>query len=236
MEQWESQLAPTVSKPTTKGAIASRQKETIVKDDPTSLMQEWMKIIKSSGEESRKNFQSQADSLMAQEPVETKPKEEPVVKETKEEETTPEKKASIFDGVDFEGGGGDFTLPVYKGSDGQWQSLARKYANQYDIPEGVFLNLVKQESGFNPKARSGAGAIGLAQLMPGTARELGVNPYNATENLEGGARYLKQQYDKFGSWRLALAAYNAGPGAVQKYGGVPPYKETQNYVVKILGS
>ncbi len=71
--------------------------------------------------------------------------------------------------------------------------------------------------------------------MPRTALELGVNPWNARQNIEGGARYLRQQHDRFGTWELALAAYNAGPGAVEKYGGIPPYKETQNYVQKILG-
>ncbi|HAW47938.1 MAG TPA: lytic transglycosylase, partial [Roseovarius sp.] len=77
---------------------------------------------------------------------------------------------------------------------------------------------------------------GLAQLMPETARNLGVNPHDPRENLEGGARYLAEQYRTFGSWRLALAAYNAGPGAVTKHGGVPPYEETRNYVKVILGS
>ncbi|CAN0606753.1 unnamed protein product [Ectocarpus sp. 12 AP-2014] len=72
--------------------------------------------------------------------------------------------------------------------------------------------------------------------MPGTARNLRVNPHNPAENLEGGARYLARQYRKFRSWRLALAAYNAGPGAVEKHGGVPPYRETQGYVRAILGS
>jgi len=94
---------------------------------------------------------------------------------------------------------------------------------------------VQQESGWNPRAKSHAGALGLAQLMPFTARQLGVNPHDPKQNLEGGARYLKQQYNKFRSWRLALAAYNAGPEAVSKYNGVPPYKETRNYVKKIMG-
>ena len=104
------------------------------------------------------------------------------------------------------------------------------------MPEDLFLRLVQQESGWNPEALSHKGAYGLAQLMPGTARRLGVNREDPAQNLSGGARYLKQQYDAFGSWRLALAAYNAGPGAVLKYGGVPPYRETRNYVKVIWGS
>lgn len=113
--------------------------------------------------------------------------------------------------------------------------VAREAARRHAIPEDLFLRLVQQESAWNPQAVSSKGAIGLAQLMPATARYLRVNPNDPKQNLEGGARYLKEQYRKFGSWRLALAAYNAGPGAVEKYDGVPPFRETQNYVKKILG-
>ena len=118
----------------------------------------------------------------------------------------------------------------------EYESAARNAARRYNIPEDLFLRLVTQESGWNPKARSHKGAIGLAQLMPGTARKLQVNPHDPMQNLEGGARYLAEQYRTFRSWRLALAAYNAGPAAVQKYNGVPPYKETRGYVRAILGS
>lgn len=119
---------------------------------------------------------------------------------------------------------------------GRYVDMARKVARLHGVPEDLFLRLVQQESGWKSKARSHKGAIGLAQLMPFTAKELGVNPYDPYENLEGGARYLSQQYRTFGSWRLALAAYNAGPGAVRKYNGVPPFRETRNYVKVIWGS
>lgn len=117
----------------------------------------------------------------------------------------------------------------------QFERAARNAARRYNVPEDLFLRLVTQESAWNPAARSHKGAIGLAQLMPGTARKLRVNPHDPLENLDGGARYLAEQYRTFRSWRLALAAYNAGPGAVQKYNGIPPYKETQGYVRAILG-
>ncbi|CUH82095.1 Soluble lytic murein transglycosylase precursor [Tritonibacter multivorans] len=127
--------------------------------------------------------------------------------------------------------------PRYAGTyRGQYLDLARQAARQYGIPEDLFLRLIQQESNWNPQAKSHKGALGLAQLMPQTAKSLGVNPHVPTENLSGGAKYLAQQYRTFGSWRLALAAYNAGPQAVRKYGGIPPYKETRNYVRKILGS
>jgi soluble lytic murein transglycosylase-like protein len=129
-----------------------------------------------------------------------------------------------------------WNTPQYNGKyRGEYLALARDAARKHGIPEDLFLRLVQQESGWNPRAKSHKGALGLAQLMPATARALGVNPMNPRENLEGGARYLKRQYEKFRTWHLALAAYNAGPAAVEKYGGIPPYKETQNYVRVILG-
>jgi soluble lytic murein transglycosylase-like protein len=119
---------------------------------------------------------------------------------------------------------------------GQYLQMARIAAQRYDVPEDLFLRLVQQESNWRPNAKSQKGAIGLAQLMPFTAARLGVDPLDPAENLDGGARYLSQQYRAFGNWRLALAAYNAGPEAVRKYGGVPPYEETQNYIRVIWGS
>ncbi len=120
----------------------------------------------------------------------------------------------------------------YKGA---YLEMARAAARKHGVPEELFLRLIQQESGWNNGAVSNKGATGLAQLMPGTAAVLGVDPKVPEQNLDGGARYLKMMYDKFGSWRLALAAYNAGPLAVEKNGGVPPYTETKNYVIAILG-
>tara|TARA_R110000823_G_scaffold3165_2_gene12370 strand:+ start:487 stop:1959 length:1473 start_codon:yes stop_codon:yes gene_type:complete len=117
-----------------------------------------------------------------------------------------------------------------------YRALASQIAQQEGVPTDLFLRLVNQESSFRPNAVSEAGATGLAQLMPGTARDLGVDPNDPVQNLTGGARYLRQQLDAFGTPELALAAYNAGPGNVRKYGGVPPFKETQNYVSTILGT
>ena len=118
---------------------------------------------------------------------------------------------------------------------GEFLAMAKAAARKHGVPEDMFLRLVQQESGWNAGAVSPKGAMGLAQLMPGTATRLGVDAADPQQNLEGGARYLAMMYDRFGSWRLALAAYNAGPLAVEKYGGVPPYDETQGYVVAILG-
>ncbi|WP_242494301.1 lytic transglycosylase domain-containing protein [Loktanella sp. IMCC34160] len=137
------------------------------------------------------------------------------------------------------------TEPAVPGASGQpytgsyrgpYLDMARSAALRHGVPTDLFLRLVQQESGWNAGAVSPKGAIGLAQLMPATARRLGVDPTDPYENLDGGARYLRQQYDSFGSWRLALAAYNAGPEAVRRHDGIPPYRETQNYVQVIWGS
>lgn len=131
----------------------------------------------------------------------------------------------------------DAALPRFRGSyKGQYLEVAKAAARRHGVPEDLFLRLVQQESGWNPGARSHKGATGLAQLMPDTAAALGVDEHDPHQNLDGGARYLRMQYDRFGSWRLALAAYNAGPEAVEKHGGIPPYAETRGYVRAILGS
>lgn len=115
-------------------------------------------------------------------------------------------------------------------------SLFEEAASRYNVSAKLLRAVAKAESNFNPNAVSKAGAMGVMQLMPGTARSLGVtNPFDARQNIMGGAKYLKENLEKFQSVELALAAYNAGPGSVQKYGGVPPYEETQNYVKKIMG-
>jgi soluble lytic murein transglycosylase-like protein len=130
----------------------------------------------------------------------------------------------------------DEVTPAYRGSyRGEFLEVAKAAARKHGVPEDLFLRLVQQESGWNPGAVSHKGATGLAQLMPDTADILGVDITDPQANLEGGARYLRMMYDKFGSWRLALAAYNAGPGAVEEHDGIPPYAETENYVKAILG-
>lgn len=132
---------------------------------------------------------------------------------------------------------GSVPAVTYSGSyRGEYLELARESARRHNIPEDLFLRLVHQESRWNPGAVSPAGARGLAQLMPDTARLLGVDIDDPRQNLDGGARYLRMMFDRFGNWRHALAAYNAGPGAVEQHNGVPPYAETTDYVRIILGA
>lgn len=138
------------------------------------------------------------------------------------------------------GGGlaGDAAGATAAASGTQYQQMIGAAAAKYGLDPALLSGLIKQESGFDPNARSAAGAEGLTQLMPGTAAALGVsNPFDPAQSIDGGARYLREQLDSFGGdVSKALAAYNAGAGAVQQYGGVPPYPETQNYVQQVLAN
>ena len=120
----------------------------------------------------------------------------------------------------------------------QIEEIVQTFADKYDIDSNFIKAIIKQESGFNANATSKKGAMGLMQLMPKTAESLGViNAYNPWENVEGGVKHLKSLLKTYeGNKELALAAYNAGAGAVKKYGGIPPYKETQNYVSSIMAT
>lgn len=120
----------------------------------------------------------------------------------------------------------------------QFDDFIKEASEKWNVDASLVRAVIQQESAFNPNATSSCGAQGLMQLMPETARSLGVsNAYDARENIMGGTRYLRGLLDRFkGDTRLALAAYNAGAGNVQKYGGVPPFAETQNYVAKIMSN
>ena len=120
------------------------------------------------------------------------------------------------------------------GTSTEFDHLFQEAGARYGVDPALLKAVAWTESNFRPDAVSHAGAQGLMQIMPGTAEGLGVDPLDPPQAVDGAARYLRQQLDRFGDVRLALAAYNAGPGAVEQHGGVPPYEETIGYVAKVV--
>jgi cell wall-associated NlpC family hydrolase len=146
-----------------------------------------------------------------------------------------ESQAAAMSAMSATAGGGSVTMSAGSVSGVPYADLFNAAARKYGISAALLAGVAKAESGFNPRAGSPAGAQGLMQFMPSTAAGMGVNPWDPASAIDGAARYLRANLDRFGSISLALAAYNAGPGAVSKYGGIPPYAETQAYVPRVLG-
>lgn len=127
------------------------------------------------------------------------------------------------------------TLESSSSFEGSFEEIVEECARKYGMNPSLIRKVIEVESGGNPRAVSPKGAMGLMQLMPETCRDLGVSdPFDVRQNIEGGVRYLRGLLDRFGSLELALAAYNAGPGRVKAYGGVPPFPETQTFIRKVL--
>jgi soluble lytic murein transglycosylase len=118
---------------------------------------------------------------------------------------------------------------------GNYDDLIKRTARRHGVPAAMVKAVIHAESAFNPRAVSSKGAMGLMQLMPATAELMGVEqPFQARQNVQGGTRYLRSLHDRYGSWTHTLAAYNAGPSAVDHYHGVPPFAETRQYVKRVL--
>ncbi len=124
--------------------------------------------------------------------------------------------------------------PVHAANVTQVKAAIVKHSIEMGVDPAITLSIAKSESGFRQEARSPRGAVGVFQLMPSTARRMGLNPYTLDGNIKGGIMYYKSMYKMFGSMELALAAYNAGPGNVKKYKTVPPFRETKRYVARIM--
>lgn len=179
-------------------------------------------------EDFKKILDTKADTIETiEKKVESKPISEKIIEEIKSE-IKPEIKESVElkSKIDL------------KAQSANVDELIETFGEKYGIDSDFIKAIIKQESGFNAKATSKKGAMGLMQLMPKTAESLGVlDAYNPSQNIEGGVKYLKSLLDKYGDNKeMALAAYNAGPGTVKKYGGIPPYKETQNYINAIMNT
>ena len=124
--------------------------------------------------------------------------------------------------------------PAYASDINTIKASIVKHAHELGVDPAIALSIARTESGFRHEARSSYGAVGVFQLMPSTAKRMGLNPYLLNDNIKGGIMYYKMMYQKYGSVELALAAYNAGPGNVSKYKGVPPFKETKRFISGIM--